>query len=207
MLISRNNILHIIILLSTLFIACNQHKELPLLGKKIVEGETVLHTIPDFSFYNQDSILIDNNSLKDNIYIADFFFTSCPTICPIVSQNMLSIQEVYKNEDLLKLVSYTIDPKRDTPKRLKNYAFNLGADTKQWHFLTGPADTIYELADAYWVSAYEDKSAPGGFDHSGKILLVDKDRHIRSFCDGTKKESVNRFIKDIQTLIDEYKVK
>lgn len=195
------------IVIGLLFQSCKEDKPLPLLGKKQNVGEDIYHTIPDFSLINQDSLLIDNNTLKDNIYIADFFFTSCPSICPKVAQQMLRIQEAYPDEEMFKILSYTIDPKRDTPSRLENYAKKIGANTEQWHFLTGDQDVLFELADGYWISAFKDKDAPGGFDHSGKIILVDKDRHIRSFCDGTEPESVTRFIKDIAKLLKEYQTK
>ena len=105
---------------------------------------------------------------------------------------------------MLKFVSHTLDPKRDTPPRLKQYAENLGVDTNQWMFLTGSQDDIMDMADEYFVAAMEDASAPGGFDHSGKILLVDTKGHIRAFADGTDPESIDDFFNDIERLFSEY---
>ncbi len=204
----RNVIYSITLLAFFLFVGCSEKKpsKLPIIGyPKIVNGDTIQHTIPDFSFVNQDSQKVDNQFLSDNIYIADFFFTSCPSICPKVKKQMLRIHDEYKNEDLLKLVSYTLDPKRDNVEILKMYSSNLGVDSDKWHFLTGDKGEIFDLADDYFVVAKEDPEAPGGFDHSGKILLVDKDRHVRAFAEGTDPEDVTEFISEIAVLIDEYK--
>lgn len=117
---------------------------------------------------------------------------------------MLRIYDEYQSESILKLVSHTIDPKRDTPEALKIYAKNLDVNTDKWMFLTGEKSELLDMADEYFVVAFEDADAPGGFDHSGKILLVDKKGHIRAFCEGTDPDDVSEFIKDIQSLIDEY---
>ena len=102
---------------------------------------------------------------------------------------MLRIYDKYEQQDLIKLVSHTIDPKRDTPDRLKQYAENLNVNTNKWLFLTGDQDEILDIADDYFVAAMENEDAPGGFDHSGKILLVDTKGHIRAFADGTDPKS------------------
>lgn len=129
---------------------------------------------------------------------------SCPSICPKVKKQMLRIYDRYENQDIVKLVSHTIDPKRDTPDRLKQYANNLNVDSNKWLFLTGDQDEILDIADAYFVTAMEDDNAPGGFDHSGKILLVDTKGHIRAFADGTDPKSVDDFFDDIDRLLYEY---
>lgn len=189
-----------------IFIQCKPKTPLPILGRtEIVEGKEIFHEIPDFSFINQKGLTIDNNALKDNIYVADFFFTHCPSICPKVTKQMLRIYDRYLDDPNLKLVSYTIDPKRDTVERLLAYADGIEVNHDKWYFLTGNKDSLMDLANEYFVVAYEDPSVPGGFDHSGKILLVDKDRHIRSFCEGTDPDSVTKFFNDIDQLLDEIK--
>lgn len=190
----------------SLWVSCQQQQaELPIIGRmEIVDGDTVHHMIPDFEFVNQDSMTVKNEDLENHIYLADFFFTSCPSICPVVKKQMLRIYEKYKDEEKVKLVSHTIDPKRDTPAKLKKYAADLGVDTDKWIFLTGDKDSLLEIANDYFVAALEDPEAPGGFDHSGKIILVDTRRHIRSFAEGTEPDDVTRLLKDIQTLLDEY---
>lgn len=189
-----------------LLAACNsQEKEaqaLPYLGNHDINGQdTVYHTIPDFAFVNQDSNMVTNETFEGKVYLADFFFISCPTICPKVKKQMLRIYDKYKDKEELMLLSHTIDPKRDTVGRLKQYAQNLGVDDGKWMFVTGEQDRIYEIADDYMSIAREDPEAPGGFDHSGWILLIDKEGHIRSFADGTNPEKVDQLMKDIDWLL------
>ena len=117
---------------------------------------------------------------------------------------MLKIHEVFKGDDRVRLVSFTIDPKRDTADKLKLYAQNIGADTRYWHFLTGDKDETLDLAADFFVAALEDPEAPGGFDHSGKIVLVDKNGHVRSFSEGTDPDDTPGLIEDIKSLLKEY---
>ncbi|MDG2450661.1 MAG: SCO family protein [Saprospiraceae bacterium] len=194
-------------LLLVVTFSCNtQPKELPIIGfqETLDDGTIKYHTIPPFSFVNQDSLKIENDSFKNKIYAADFFFTSCPSICPKVMKQMVRIADSQENNEKFRLVSHTIDPKRDTHEVLKIYADNLGIDQSKWHFLTGQKDELLDMADEYYVAAYEDPTAPGGFDHSGKILLIDTKGHIRAFCDGTDPDDVTQFIKDIDVLMAEY---
>lgn len=180
---------------------------LPYLGhSEVIDGKTVHHTIRDWSFVNQDSMVISNKSLSDHIYITDVFFTSCPTICPKVMKQMLILHDEFKDDDMVKMVSFTIDPKRDDVKRLKLYSSNLGVSSDKWHFLTGEKDNIYDVADDYFIVAHPDSDAPGGFDHSGKIILTDKEGHVRAFAEGTDPETIPSFIKAIKQLKREYEV-
>jgi protein SCO1/2 len=195
-----------IALLALLLSACGSQEEkaqaLPYLGNHDINGQdTVYHTIPDFAFINQDSAVVTNATFDNKVYVADFFFISCPTICPKVKKQMLRIYDQFKDNEELMLLSHTIDPKRDTVGRLKQYAQNLGVDDGKWMFVTGEQDRIYEIADDYMSIAREDPEAPGGFDHSGWILLIDKAGHIRSFADGTDPVKVDRFLKDIEWLL------
>lgn len=183
-----------------------QHPEgkLPILGEiDIVDGDTLYHKVPDFSFVNQDSQEVTNATFADKIYVADFFFTSCPTICPKVKRQMLRLYERYENEDRLVLLSHSIDVRRDTVGRLREYAAGLGVSAPRWHLVTGDRAAIYDIADDYFSVAIEDATAPGGFDHSGRLILVDTKRHVRAFCDGTDPKSVDQFMKDIDRLLKE----
>ncbi|MEQ9425535.1 MAG: SCO family protein [Cyclobacteriaceae bacterium] len=191
-----------------------KQKKLPVLGRsqileRVEKGETVYdtipHTIADFRFLNQDSAWVTNQSLDDNIYVADFFFTSCPSICPIMKSQLIRVHEEFKGQEDLKLVSYSIDPEYDTVAVLKEYAKALGVSSSKWHFLTGPKEEIYELGEgSYMVTTAEDESAPGGFLHSGAFLLVDKERRIRGVYDGTVPEQVDNLMDDIRALSEEY---
>ena len=174
---------------------------LPYLGNHTsVNGEMVLHKVGTFSHYNQDSVIMTNDSFKNYVCVVDFFFTSCPSICPKVAKEMLKIQEGLADIENARLISFSIDPKRDTPERLKLYAENIGADSKKWHFLTGDKDLTLDLASSYFVAALEDPDAPGGFDHSGKIVLVDRDGHVRAFTEGTDPSGTDDFIKSVKKL-------
>ncbi len=189
----------------------NTTNELPILGnKKFVDKEvngevvkdTIYHTIRDFAFVDQDSNLVTNETFSDQIYVADFFFTSCPTICPLMKQQMLRVYEAYENESEVAILSHTIDPKHDTVAVLKDFAEKLGVKTEKWHFVTGNKDSIYDIGEtSYLVVANEDENAPGGYIHSGAFLLVDKQRRIRGVYDGTIPEQVDILINDIGRLI------
>ena len=178
---------------------------LPILGERDISpgGDTVYPTVPDFAFVDQDSQMVTNATFAGKIYVVDFFFIHCPTICPKVKKNGLRLYEKYKNDDRILLLSHSIDTRNDTVAALKRHAAKLGIDSKKWHLVTGIKDDIYGIADNYFSVATEDPDAPGGFDHSGRLILVDKNRHVRSFCDGTDAQDVDRFMKDIDLLLDE----
>lgn len=189
-----------------LLISCAEvsNAPLPYLGHpRIIKGDTIRHTIPDFSFIDQDSNQISPETFKHKIYVADFFFTSCPTICPRVKKQMLRIYDKYESEPRLKILSHSIDTRRDSVPRLKLYADKLGVSAEKWHLVTGDDDLIFEINEAYMIAALKDDEAPGGFDHSGNLVLVDDNRHIRAFCDGTDPESVDNFMNDIDKLLNE----
>lgn len=183
-------------------LGCKQNTDLPYLGESAKDGEkTIYHVVDQWAMLNQDSVATTNDDLAGKIYVADFFFTSCPSICPRVTKEMLRIQDAIKGMEGVKLVSFTIDPKRDTPSRLKSYAQKIGADESRWTFLTGDKDKTFDIASSYFVAALEDPTSPGGFDHSGKIILVDKDGHVRSFSEGTDPDTTPKLINDIKTLL------
>lgn len=197
-----------------LFLACGggQKSQLPILGYtdyKEANGtiDTIYHTIPEFRFADQDSAIITEQSVAGKIYVADFFFGTCPTICPKMAQQMLRVHERFKNREDFAILSHTIDPDHDTVAYLKGYAEKLGVTSnKTWHFLTGPKEEIYELGTAagYMVQLGEDANAPGGYIHSGAFILIDKERRVRGFYDGTIPDQVDRLMNDITTLQAEY---
>jgi protein SCO1/2 len=191
--------------IQVLFVACQQNNRLPFLGEPEQIGDSTIYpTIADFSFLNQDSQFVSNRSLADKIYIADFIFLSCPTICPVMTREMYKAYEAFEQDNRVVFVSHTIDPVRDTIPRLKSYAENLGAKSGKWHFLTGNQDEIIDLAEkSYFATALPDSTAPGGFVHSGGLLLIDRNRHIRGVYNGTKPEETERLISDIKKLLKE----
>ena len=202
----RNKLIYIL-LLSMAIAGCTQkEKRLPYLQQEIVGKDTSYRTIPAFQFLNQDSAVVTNKSFDGSIYVADFFFTSCPTICPTMHRNLLKVYHKYLDNPQVKFASHTIDVKYDTPSRMKAYAGKLGIKGTQWEFLWGTRDSIYALAERnYLVSVHQDKEAPGGFIHQGYLVLVDKDKRIRGAYDGTADEQVQQLMSDMDVLLAEYK--
>ncbi|MCB0556986.1 MAG: SCO family protein [Phaeodactylibacter sp.] len=203
--LKKSATLSFLLLALALLLSHCRERSLPILSKTHEEnGKLVYEQIPDFAFIGQDSSRVDNATFAGKAYVADFFFTSCPTICPIMTHNMLRIYDHFKDNDKLLLLSHTIDPKRDSVARLRQYAENLGVRPDKWHFVTGNKDSLYEIADDYFNIVIEDPTLPTGFDHSGRIVLVDPNRHIRAYCQGTDSLAVKAFIKDIEILLDEF---
>ena len=206
--------LSIFIIISFLY-SCNTEKEkLPILGEREavyteVNGEvkvdTIYKTIPNFSFLNQDSVVITNHDFDESIYIADFFFTSCPSICPIMHRNMLKVFEIYKDIPEVKILSHSIDFKYDKPSVLKKYATKLGVTGNNWQFVAGSKEEIYGIAPEYMVFAAVDGEVPGGYEHQGWFVLIDKEKRIRGAYDGTDSDQVAQLIKDLPKLLAEYK--
>ncbi len=190
-------------------------QKLPVIGKRRVVTkqvnnktvkDTVQHRVPPFQFVDQDSSIVTNESFDDAIYVADFFFTSCPTICPEMTEHMHEIYKEFRDDERVKFLSHSVDPKRDTPAALRNYADKLGVKSSKWKFVTGPMDSIYAVGKkGYMASMQEDEEAPGGFLHSGQFFLVDEQGRIRGIYRGTKEKSVNKLIADIRTLLEEEK--
>ncbi len=184
---------------------------LPILGERettervVVGGKTVTdtlyHTIPDFSFIDQDNDTVTQQTVEGKIYITDFFFTSCPTICPVMKKQMLKVYKSIQDDPEIMILSHSIDPAHDTPAVLKKYAEELGVTGKQWLFLTGEKEKIYEIGQgSYLVSAKEDDNEAGGFIHSGAFILIDKNKNIRGMYDGTTDEGAAKLIKDLKKL-------
>ena len=198
-------ILIIQLLVIITFLSCKSGDDrLPILGNvEVIDGDTMFHRIPDITLLDQDSQVLKLSMHPDKVIIADFFFTSCPSICPKVARQMLRLYERYKDDPNVLLISHTIDQRHDSVSVLHRYAQNLGVDTEKWKFATGQKDSIFYLADQYFVSVVEDPSAPMGFDHSGRIILVDKERHVRGFAEGTDPESVTGFFEVVDQLLHE----
>lgn len=189
-----------------LLTGCSKEPRLPIFGERDVNGkDTVYHRIADFKFVDQDSAEVTNQTFGNKIYVADFFFTSCRTICPIMKTQMLRVYDSIQNDPDVLLLSHTIDPEYDTVGLLHDFAERLGVKSSKWHFVTGNKDDIYKIAQtSYFAAAGEDESEPQGFIHSGHFLLIDKERRIRGKYDGTKEEDVNRLLGDIARLKKEY---
>jgi protein SCO1/2 len=187
--------------------------KLPIYGNrdtasKVVNGKTVIdsvyQTIPAFKFVNQYGDSITNKSLNGYVYVADFFFTTCPSICPIMHRNMLKVYDDYKNVSDFKIISHTIDPKHDSVAVLKKYADKLGISGNSWWLLQGKKEETYQLGEkSYLVAVKEDSGTPGGYVHQGWFVLIDKQKRIRGYYDGTDEKQVDKLRADIKTLLAE----
>lgn len=191
----------------------DQSQRLPILGSREpitteVGGQLITDTlyqqIPEFNFLNQDSVMISNEFFDNGVYIANFFFTHCPSICPTMQRNLLTVYQEYLGDQRVKFLSHSIDFKYDTPEVLKAYADKLGVTNDQWQFVTGSKADIYGIADSYMVYTKEDANVPGGYDHSGYFLLVDHDGHIRGAYDGTSDDQIQLLLKELPILLKEY---
>jgi protein SCO1/2 len=177
---------------------------LPIYGNRTpttVNGkiDTVYQTIPPFKTVNQYGDSISNKNLDGNIYVADFFFTTCPSICPTMHRNMLTVYDAFKAEKDVKIISYTIDPKHDTVAVLKKYADKMGVTGNIWWLLNGKKEDIYKLSESYLVRKPEE-DAKEMFIHDGYFILIDKQKRIRGTYDGTVPEQVANLITDIKKL-------
>ncbi|MHA7056005.1 SCO family protein [Aquimarina sp. M1] len=142
--------------------------------------------VPEFAFLNQDSLVITNHDYKGKVYIVDFFFTSCPTICPKMTTNLVYLQNELKGYENFGIASFTINPKRDSPQILKKYAENYGITNSDWNLLTGDREDLYRLANTgFNIYAAENSNVPGGFEHNGYFALIDQDGYIRSRYDAS----------------------
>lgn len=159
--------------------------------------------ISNFEFVSQSGDFISRDSLLGKICVADFFFTTCPTICPKMKSQMIRVYEKYKSHADFRIISHTIDPEHDNVQVLKEFSDKLEVNPRLWYFVTGNKDSIYAMAERYMVSASADPSAPGGFIHSGAFILLDKKGLIRGYYDGTKEQAVDSLMTDIELLLNE----
>jgi protein SCO1/2 len=189
-----------------LVISCDRGKsKLPILGERDWTTR-IYNTIPAYRFINQNGDTITEKNTNGKIYVADFFFTSCPTICPVMKRQMVKVYNEFKDNPDFMILSHTVDPDHDTPEVLNQFSKDLGISGTQWQFLTGPKEEIYEIGEkSYMSTAKEDSTAEGGYLHTGAFILVDKEKHVRGMYDGTTEEGTARLIADMKLLLDEYK--
>ncbi|WP_405204941.1 SCO family protein [Aquimarina sp. LLG6339-5] len=193
--------------LIVLLFSCNQKESLPILGETSIDKETdefVYYKAPEFQLKNQMNQVANSDTFKGKIQVVDFFFTSCPTICPQMTRHMKLVENKFQDENRVAIISYTIDSKTDTPERLKEYAETYDINNDKWTFLTGNSETIFELSKDYKVRAFDDSNQQGSnLIHDGTFVLVDTERRIRGYYNGLDKKDTNRLITDIQKLLKE----
>jgi len=177
---------------------------LPILNiEPTTTADTVFKNLPDFSFTNQEGETFTPANLAGKVYVADFFFVSCPTICPVMSKNLKKVYERFSDNPKFLILSHTIDPRHDSVPVLKDYADRLGVSSKTWHFVTGKKDDIYTIGyDFYMATIKEDENeGSGGYLHSGGLILVDAKGRIRGVYDGTNDAQVGQLIGDLTLLL------
>ncbi|MFT5699111.1 MAG: protein SCO1/2 [Desulforhopalus sp.] len=156
----------------------------------------------DFQFYNQDNQLVTKEIFTDKVYVTDFFFTTCTTICPLMKRQMHRVYQAFADTPGVLLFSHTIDPEHDTVEVLKNYADGLEIKTDKWQLVTGPQEEIFAMAKDYMLGVLKDDENPDGYIHSGHFVLVDTERRIRGYYSGTDAKDVDRLIADLREFID-----
>ena len=190
--------------------ALQPQKVLPIYQPSMVNPELVdstlqfvrkYHTVADFSLINQNGRNITEADYTNKIYIADFFFTTCPSICPIMTKNMADIQRRIKNDNEVLLLSHSVTPQIDSVAQLKKYALEKGVDDTKWNLVTGDKKQIYDLARKSYLAVKDDGDG-GPFDmiHTENFMLIDKKRRIRGFYDGTKQEDIEKLMEDLKIL-------
>jgi protein SCO1/2 len=162
------------------------------------------HTIGDFSLTNQNGKTITSKDYEGKIFVADFFFTTCQTICPILTDHMLQIQAELKHDTNVLLLSHTVTPEIDSVPQLKKYALEKGVDDNKWNLVTGDKKEIYELARKSYLAAKDNPFSENDLIHTENFVLVDTKKRIRGFYDGTKREAIAKLLEDIQILKEEH---
>lgn len=210
---NRRIVLFAVLTMNVWWAACSSAPksadELPVYGRKEINGnDTIFHTIPPFAFLNQDSaVFTQEEVMGKKVYVADFFFTSCTTICPKMKTQMMRLYEEFLKDDRVLLLSHSIDPEYDTPAVLSDFSGRLGVSSEKWQFLTGVSqeEMFAHGQTGYIVTATADSSVPDGLLHSGAFLLVDKRGRIRGKYDGTIALEVDRLMADMHILLGDTK--
>jgi len=203
------------VIIVLMYNALQPEKRLPIYQPSMVNPELVdstlvyvkkYHTIGDFELVNQNGDTITHKTYSDKIYIADFFFTTCPTICPVMTANMADIQDVIKTDPEVMLLSHSVTPDIDSVPQLKKYALEKGVIGSKWNLVTGSKKEIYELArKSYLAVLTNGDGGPYDMIHTENFILVDKERRIRGFYDGTSKDEIDQLLSDLEVLKSSYR--
>ena len=177
-------------------------------NEKLVDSSIIhvakYHKISDFKLTNQNGKEVTQANFKDKIYVADFFFTTCQDICPVMTKNMYQLQEELKNDNQILLLSHTVIPEVDTVEQLKEYAIENNVDDSKWNLVTGDKKQIYELARKSYLAVEDSNYNEYDMIHTENFMLIDKEKQIRGFYDGTDSVEINRLLKDIEILKQSY---
>lgn len=214
----NNNLKSVIYLFSSILVlfSCvdeesQMKRVLPIAGERDVEyrivdgkevADTIYHYVPSFEYINQDSILVTSKELKGKIWITDFFFTSCPTICPPMTSQMKRLSEMTIDlDEEVQFISFSIDPDRDTPSKLRKYISDYEITATNWQFFTGDEEGTHLLAKEFFNGAERNEEIDGGFGHTSYFALVDREGLVRGIYDGTKPEKVDDLEIDLRKLL------
>lgn len=172
----------------------------------VTVNDTAYHIVPPFEFTDQENKIVTEKTFADNIFVADFIFTTCPGLCPLMTEAIKKVQNTMAGKvENVMFLTHTVDPERDTPARLATYATKFDANFEKWKFVTGAKKDLFDICkDGYYLSCKEGSEGTEEFDHSGRLVLVDRDRIIRGYYMGTDKEAVEKLIGDIFLLQLEY---
>ena len=174
----------------------------------VIKKDKSHHRVPAFNFINQNNQVVTEETVKNKVYVCDFFFTTCQSICPIMSNGLERVYKEFKTKDDFLILSHTVNPETDSVAQLKEYAQKHGVTDLHWLFLTGNKKHLYEIArKGYLLNAEEGDGGEDDFIHTQNFALIDKERCIRGFYDGTDSAEVSRLIKDIHLLFEEYAYK
>lgn len=203
------------VIIVLMYQALKPEKRLPVYQPSMVNPELVdstlvyvkkYHSIADFKLINQNGDTISQADYADKIYVADFFFTTCPTICPVMTANMADLQQIIKDDDEVMLLSHSVTPEIDSVPQLKKYALEKGVIDAKWNLVTGDKKQIYELARKSYLAVLTDgDGGPYDMIHTENFILVDKERRIRGFYDGTSSEEVTQLLEDLKVLKSSYR--
>lgn len=205
----------LVVAVGVLLTACDETPEnsrvLPIVGDrdvvyKTVDGEevadTIYHHVPEFEYLNQDSVMIKSEDLKGKIWITDFFFTRCPSICPPMTSNMKRLNENTKDlDEHVQFFSFSIDPDRDNPSTLRNYISSYSIHDDNWYFFTGDEEETHLLAKEFFNGAERNDEIAGGFGHTSYFAIVDTEGLVRGIYDGTNTDQVDQLEKDLRKLL------
>lgn len=222
---NKQGVKRILIICSILILPCvfylwlitgkNKYTSIDILGPKEVAStytngvpDTVYHTVGEFSLTDQYGQIVTNKTFKNKIYVADFFFATCKTICPKMTLELTRVQEKFEINDDVLIISHTVNPEHDNVQVLSEYSKKYRAKQNKWFFVTGDKKQIYDLArNSYFITAMQGNGGADDFIHSEKVVLIDKDKRIRGYYDGTDQSEMSKLIDDIQVLKLEYRDK
>lgn len=185
----------------------HKHISLPVFGSVEMDGDTIPYVIPSFSFINQYGDSVSQKDFEDKIYVANFFFATCPDVCPEMNNNLSVVYDKFKENPDVLIISHTVYPENDSVPVLLEYSEKLNVKNKKWHFVTGKKTEIYNLAQYDYRVTATKGSGPEDFIHSELLVLVDENKHIRGYYEGRDFKEIQKLIDGIKVLLKEKKEK